>query len=521
MHEPKKSAFIYATIVAMGGLLFGIDAALISGAIDLIAVDFGLTAAQKGTAVSSPALGVLLALPFASFVSDRFGRKKAIISVAILYIISAFASAFATSYSMLVVARFLGGLAFTSISLASMYIGEIAPSKWRGKLVSMTQINIVIGLSAAYFINYLIHHWAGSGAEWVKSASIDTHTWQWMLGSEIPFAILWLVLLLFIPESPPWLVYRGRVDEAKERLKKLQSEDSIDAHVAEIQQSISKSSSDHSIISQMKEVFGKRMRLTLIIAMTIAIAQQTTGINAILFYAQTVFKQLGVGEDAAFSQAIWIGLVGLVFTVLGLLLVDKLGRRPLIIWGMVWIIASLGLCAFAFKQARYTLPAETISELVEIENAESLQPLVGVEFANDIAFKTAVKEAIGEENALSQLNFLVEKSIKMNAMLVLIGILSFVGAFHFSVGPVMWVLFSEIFPVSVRGAAIPFFTIVTSLTSWLVQKFFPWQLEHMGMTSIFLFYAGTVAAGLIILFFTLRETKNMSIEEIQEAMAKR
>ncbi|WP_283430801.1 MFS transporter [Neorhodopirellula lusitana] len=533
MKSYKTNALIYSTIVAMGGFLFGLDAALISGTIDYITAEFSLTPEQLGTAVSAPALGVLVALPFAGYICNQFGRKKAILLIAVLYLISAICSALAPTYWTLVAARFLGGLAFSSISLASMYIGEIAPPKLRGKLVSMTQINIVIGLSGAYFVNYLINHWATSGAPWVVNMGLDTSTWRWMLGSEVPFAIIWFGLLLTIPESPSWFVFQHRDEDAKRTLRKLMPEDEIESHVDEVRESIHKSTEDHSIKSQLREIFGKPMRLTFVIAMTIAVAQQSTGINAVLFYAQTIFKQLGIGSDAAFVQAIWVGLTSIVFTVMGLLLVDKLGRRPLIIWGMVWIIASLGICSYAFHNARYVVNEQTIAameaaetqdasmngtERTALNDVDRLNALAGVEHTSDIEFKQAIRGALGKEAANKHMGTLLDASIKINAKLVLFGILSFIAAFHFSVGPVMWVLFSEIFPVSVRGIAIPFFTIVTSLTSWLVQFFFPRQLESMGMTAVFLFYAGTVFVGLVILFFTLIETKNMSIEEIQVAM---
>lgn len=510
---------IYSTIVAMGGFLFGLDAALIAGTVDSITQEFSLNSIQLGTAVSAPALGVLIALPFMGWICNQFGRKKAILLIAALYLVSAVSSAYATSYEMLVVARFLGGLAFSSISLASMYIGEIAPPKLRGKLVSMTQINIVIGLSAAYFINYLIHHWATGGTGLAGMLGIDERNmWRWMLGSEVPIAVIWVFLLLFIPESPSWLTYKGRDEDAKRTLRKLMPESKIEPHMVEMKESLRLGSKTRSITAQLKEIFSRPMRLTFIIALTIAIAQQSTGINAILFYAQTVFKQLGVGTDAAFAQAIWVGLTSVVFTILGLLLVDKLGRRPLIIWGMIWIIASLGICAYGFHKARYTLTKDAIVQLEDFPDPHRLDALAGTEFVSDIAFKNALQETVGDSDAQTYQSVLLEKSITMPATLVLLGILSFIGAFHFSVGPVMWVLFSEIFPISVRSIAIPFFTIVTSLTNYIVQKFFPWQLETMGMSSIFLFYAATVLVGLVILFFTLKETKNMSIEEIQLAL---
>ena len=519
MASHKKNAFTYATIVAMGGFVFGLDAALISGTTKFITKDFGLNELELGSVVGAPAMGVLLALLFVGYACNKYGRKTALIIAAGCYLISAICSAFAPSYWTLISARFLGGLAFSSISMASMYIGEIAPPKWRGKLVSMTQINIVVGLSAAYFINYLILGLADSEASWVADWGINEHTWRYMLGTEVLFALLWLILLFFIPRSPAWLVYKGRKEEAEATLRKVIPENEVAGQIAEMKQSLENGNQDRSMVAQLKEIFSKPMRITLIIAMTIAIAQQATGINAILFYAPTIFEQLGIGTDAAFAQAIWIGLVSIVFTVLGLLLVDRIGRRPMIIWGMVWIVLSLGICYYGFKTASYSISENALTELSEIPNSERLSPLVGVSYDSDINFKAALIETVGENDARDFSGLLLQKAANINGFLILIGILSFIAAFHFSVGPVMWVLFSEIFPISNRGIAIPFFVLVTSTVSYLVQKFFPWQLATMGISSTLLFYAIIVLIGLVILYFYLRETKNMTIEEIQLALA--
>ncbi|TMM55758.1 sugar porter family MFS transporter [Maribacter algarum] len=519
MASYKKNAYTYATIVAMGGFVFGLDAALISGTTKFITKDFGLNELELGSVVGAPAMGVLLALLFVGYACNKYGRKTALIIAAAFYLLSAICSAIAPSYWTLITARFLGGLAFSSISMASMYIGEIAPPKWRGKLVSMTQINIVVGLSAAYFINYLILGLADSEASWVQTLGINEHTWRWMLGAEVIFALLWLILLFFIPRSPAWLVYKGRTKQAEATLRKLIPEDQVSEQIIEMQQSLENSNQDRSTMAQLKEIFSKPMRITFIIAMTIAIAQQATGINAILFYAPTIFEQLGIGTDAAFAQAIWIGLVSIIFTILGLLLVDKIGRRPMIIWGMFWIVLSLGICYYGFKTADYSISKEALTELSEIPNAERLNPLVDLSYDSDIDFKAALIEAIGESDARNYSGLLLEKAANINGILILIGILSFIAAFHFSVGPVMWVLFSEIFPISNRGIAIPFFVLVTSTVSWLVQKFFPWQLATMGISSTLLFYAIIVTIGLVILYFYLRETKNMTIEEVQLALA--
>ena len=518
MSSYSRNAFTYATIVAMGGFVFGLDAALISGTLNFILKEFALTELQLGVVVGAPAWGVVVALPFAGYISNLLGRKNTLSIIAALYVVSALSSALAPTYFALLTARFLGGLAFSSLTLSSMYIGEIAPAEKRGKLVSMNQINIVVGLSGAYFINYLIINSLDSGAAWVESWGMKENTWRWMLGAEVIPAIAWLLLLQVIPKSPAWLLYKGREEEAEKTLRKVIPETDIPAKIQEMQTSLEESTDDRSVVSQLKEVFSKPFRIACIVALTIAIAQQTTGINAILFYAPMVFEQIGIGTDAAFMQTIWIGLVSLVFTILSLLLIDRIGRRPMILWGMVWIILSLGVCAYGFSEAKYTLTAQSLEEMTDLAEPERLSVLVGKEFRSDIVFKKALQEVIGEKDVREFSGLLLQKTASMNAVLIVLGILSFIAAFHFSVGPIMWVLFSEIFPISIRGIAIPFFALITSLTSVLVQQYFPLQLATMGASSTFLFYAATVTVGLFILYRFLPETKNMTIEEIQTSL---
>ena len=519
MNKLQRNAFLFATIVAFGGFVFGLDAAVISGTVNFITKEFGLTDMQLGMAVSAPGLGVLLALPFSGWASNKLGRKKTLLIIASLYLISAVGASLAPNFIMLVAARFLGGLAFTSLTIAAMYIGEIAPPKWRGKLVSMTQINIVLGLLAAYFINYVILQATNSGASWVDTLGITKYTWRWMLGTEILPALVWFVLLLFIPESPSWLVYKKRIEDAKNTLRKVIPEEEIDHQIEDMQASLANSNQDRSASAQIKQIFGKPMRIALVIGVTIAIAQQATGINAILFYAPTVFEQLGIGTDASFMQAIWIGVTSIVFTILALLFVDKFGRRPMIIGGMIWIIASLTICSYGFKTARYSITTEAISELSQIPNAEKLNSLTGTEYKSDKDFKQAIIATIGEGPAREYSGVLLQKGAKMNTGLILFGILSFIAAFHFSVGPIMWVLFSEIFPISIRGIAIPFFALISSVVNYLVQQFFPWQLANLGASWVYMFYAIMVAIGLIVLYRYLPETKNLTIEEIQTKLS--
>jgi sugar porter (SP) family MFS transporter len=515
MNSFKKNAFLYSTIVALGGFVFGLDAALISGAFKFITAEFNLNEWQVGALGFGPGIGVLVALPLAAWSSNAYGRKSTLKIIAALYLISALGSAFAPSYLTLMLARFLGGLAFSSITLGAMYIGEIAPAEYRGKLVSMTQINIVVGLTAAYFINYWLLLATNSDAEWVTNLGVKEYTWRWMLGIEIIPALIWFGLMFVVPRSPAWLVYKGEFDEAKRTLGKVIPANEIEAHIADMKNSVAQSNQDRSITTQLKEIFSKPMRIVLIVALTMAIVQQVTGINAILTYAPTVIEQLGLGEDASFMSAIWIGLVSVAFTVLSLVLIDKLGRRPMMIWGLVWVVLSLGICAYGFGSAKYEVTNEAITEMQGIPNVAKLSTLVGKEYATDIAFKEAVKSVMGDISARDNSSVFLEKFASINSMLILLGILSFIAAFHFSVGPILWVLLSEIFPISLRGIAIPFFALISSVISALTQFFFPWQLANMGASTIFLFYGGLVFVGLVILIKFLPETKNLTIEEIQ------
>lgn len=518
--QKQAKAFIYAIIVTLGGFIFGLDASVISGTVRFITKEFGLNDMQVGTVVSAPGFGVLFALLVTGWITNHIGRKKTLILIAFFYLVSALTSALAPSYRGLVAARFLGGLAFCSLSLASMYIGEIAPAKWRGKLVSINQMAIVVGLSSAYFVNYFIMKAIAVETGWVASLNLEQQAWRYMLGSEIIPALIWLLLLFFIPESPRWLVYRGRLEEAKRILHKITPDEEIEQQVLEVEESMHHGQETQSIWSQVRELLSPRMRTAVIVGTLIALVQGASGINAVLFYAPTLFEQLGAGTDAAFAQATWVGVISMVSTFMAILLIDRIGRRPMVIWGLIWLAGSLLICSYGFKQARYELPAEALQSMSQEVNIEALQPLAGIEFKSDIAFKQAVSEAIGEAAAREHEGVLIQHAARMNGGLILVGILSFIAAFQFSIGPVMWVLFSEIFPTALRGVAIPVFAFICSVMSWLIQKFFPWQLANMGGSAIFLFYASVGIIGLIGLWFYLPETKNMTIEEIESAFEK-
>ncbi len=516
----QLTAFKFAAIVAFGGFIFGLDAALISGTVRFITAEFTLSDLQVGTVVSAPGFGVIFALMVTGRICDAWGRKSALLIIAALYLLSAIGSVLAPNFEMLVAARFLGGLAFTSLSLASMYIGEIAPANMRGKLVSMNQITTVVGLSAAYFANYLILQASNADAAWVSALGIDQYTWRWMLGVEVIPALIWLLMLLAIPESPRWLVLKGRLDEARAVMGKLIPAGHIEPQIQEIQESAAAAPTG-SFRQQVAEIFKPRLRTAFWVGLVIAIAQPITGINAIMFYAPTVFEQVGIGTNAAFMQAVIVGVVSVMFTILALLLIDRLGRRPLVLFGLAWGGVSLFLCSWAFSQASYELSAASLQALADANiDVSGLQALVGTAFESDVAFKQAMYQTLGEATARANEGALIQQAIQIDAKLVLMGIMCFIAAFNLSIGPVMWVLFSEIFPTHVRGVAIPFFALIVSTVSYFVQQFFPWQLNNMGATEIFLFYAACISVSLALLFRLLPETKNKSIEEIEAAMVR-
>ncbi len=517
----RVTAFRYASIVALGGLVFGLDAAIISGTVKFISTEFNLSDLEIGAVVSAPGFGVLFALLIAGILADKLGRKRLLQWIAFIYLISATWSAFSPDVVNLLIARFIGGFAFTSLSLSAMYIGEIAPARIRGKLVAMNQISIVVGLSAAYFINYLILQAVHSGASWVIFLRIDQYTWRWMLGSEILPAFIWFCLLFTIPRSPRWLILKARIEEARRVMRTLMPIEKIEGEIEKIQHNIAQTKEEASIRTQLTLLFSPVNRKALLIGITFAIVQQITGINAILFYAPTVFEQLGIGTDAAFMQAVFVGIISLIFTFLALALIDKVGRRAMTLWGLSWAVCSLAICAYGFHTATYQLTETSLISISKLTDTDvtTLEHLVGVEFSSDVAFKHEIAKAVGEKVVRDHGSELIQLGGNLPVNLILGGILSFIAAFQFSVGPIMWVVFSEIFSTRIRAVAIPTFAFVTSLVSYLIQQFFPWQLSHMGARDIFLFYSITSAIGLVILYKLLPETKNKTLEAIEAMLS--
>jgi len=448
-----------ALTVALGGFLMGFDASVISGVVTFIEPEFNLTKIELGWSVASLTLTATLAMMVSGPLSDRLGRRPVLKIAAVLFAISAVASAVAPSFITLVAARMLGGFGVgAALIIAPMYIAEIAPAAMRGRMVSFNQLNIVIGISAAFFTNYLILRLGKSDLAWAGALRLGESNWRWMLGVEALPAIFYFVALFAVPESPRWLLMNGRDQDARRVLEKVTDNDQAEADIEAVKASLRTEQSTER--AALRDLFQPAMRLVLVIGVSVAVLQQITGINSVFFYAPMIFEQSGIGTDAAFMQAVLVGLVNLVFTVLAILFVDRLGRRPLLGFGLTGIAVCMLLLSYGFGAA------------------------------------------------------------EMNPKIILVGILGFVASFAISLGPVMWVLFSELFPNRVRGLAISFVGLINSAVSFLVQLVFPWELENLGNSVTFLIYGLFAVVGLIFVMRVLPETKGKSLEELESELVR-
>jgi sugar porter (SP) family MFS transporter len=508
-----------ALIVALGGLLMGFDASVISGVIKFIEPEFGLTKLELGWSVASLTLTATLAMMVSGPLSDRFGRRTILRYAAVLYAISAISSALAPSFLILVIARMIGGLGVgASLILAPMYIAEISPPKLRGRMVSFNQLNIVIGISLAFYTNYLILQWGKSDASWAINLKFDEHNWRWMLGLETLPAILYFLGLFFVPRSPRWLILKGKFDEAIKIMTRFLGEEEAKKEMVLIKENLNKEKNKEQV--SIKDLFKPGLKLVLTIGIVVAVLQQITGINSVFFYAPMIFEQSGIGTDASFIQAILVGLTNLFFTVLAILFIDKLGRKPLLTFGVAGIVICMFLLSYGFSTARYSLSDDSIEMLSDQIDKEKLSGLSGQVFENDVGFKEALIDTIGKEAVSENESELIKIGITMNPTLILIGILGFVASFAISIGPVMWVLFSELFPNRIRGIAISFVGLINSAVSFLVQWIFPWELATFGSATTFLIYGVFALLGLVFIIKVIPETKGKSLEELEAQLVK-
>lgn len=517
----KKTLFTVriALIVALGGFLMGFDASVISGVNKFVQIDFNLSDIQLGFSVSSLTIIAALAMMVSGPLSDRFGRRIVLRACAVVFAVSAIGSALAPNFILFLIFRMLGGVGVgASLILAPMYIAEISPAEQRGKLVSFNQLNIVLGITVAFFSNYLILSLGDSNAEWVQSLGIAENNWRWMLGVEAVPAIVYFLGLLTVPRSPRWLIMKQQMDEAKTVLRKFYSEQQADKDMKAVLDSLE--SDKNKKKTSLMELFKPALRLVLTIGLVVGILQQITGINSVFFYAPMIFEQSGIGTDASFIQAILVGITNLVFTIIAMVLIDRLGRKPLLAFGVAGIGIFMVLLAYGFNSASYSLTDEKINALSNVELREEVAVLAGKSFKNDVQYKNELKALLGEEKAKLYESELITAAISMNPMLILIGIIGFVACFAVSLGPVMWVLFSELFPLKIRGVAISFVGFVNSAVSAGVQFIFPWELSTIGSSWTFLIYGLFAFAGLVFILRVIPETKGRSLEELEAELVK-
>jgi len=441
----KSFVLKVSVVAALGGLLFGYDTAVIAGVIGSLQKKFGLSSVMTGWAASSAIWGCVFGAMMAGYFSDKFGRKKVLIVTALLFIISSIGAMIPTNLTQFLIARFIGGLGIGAASMLSpLYISEVAPSKNRGTLVSLYQLAIVIGINLIYFVNLMIASWGD------EMWNIETG-WRYMLGSGVIPAFLFLVLLFTVPESPRWLVKKNRDEEAADTLNKVNGPE----EGANVLREIKSSLNDES--GTLSELFTARLRPAMIIGIILALFSQITGINAIIYYAPEIFKSVGFGAESALFQTVLIGAINTLFTFVALWLIDKAGRKTLLLWGLGGMIISLfavGLC-FHFN-------------------------LTGGPW-------------------------------------LIIFILGFIACFASSLGPIPWVLLAEIFPTKIRGVAMSFCTVVLWIGVLSITQFTPVLLQEAG--GAFTFWIFMINAIFLIWFVWKKvpETKQRTLEEIEQS----
>lgn len=435
----KHKIFFWAITSAIGGFLFGFDVAVISGGEQNIQIMWELSDIMIGQAVAMALYGTIVGALFGGMPAQKYGRKTTLIWIAALFLISAIGSALAPEIYTLMIARFIGGLSVGASSVvAPMYISEIAPADKRGKLTALFQFNIVLGILIAYFSNYMI------GTE-------DIESWRWMLGVEVIPATIFLIMVFTIPESPRWLIVaKNRVSEAREILR-ITNPDTVDESVRAIQAG----DLNPGKTTPLREFFSKRFRFPIILAFLFAFFNQVSGINAIIYFAPRIFELTGLGADAALLSSVGVGVTNLVFTMLGLLLIDRFGRRFLMYICSFGYIISLSAIAYAFFTE--TFVGLTVPFLI---------------------FIFIASHAIGQ-------------------------------------GAVIWVFISEIFPNSVRS----FGNSLGSSTHWifaaLIAGNFVYIESIFGGGPIFAFFAFMMVLQLIFVWKIMPETKGITLEEME------
>jgi sugar porter (SP) family MFS transporter len=514
----KFYVVLLSIIVALGGFLLGFDSAVISGAVSAYSKVFGIVQSSFwfGFSVSSLTAGSILGNFLGGILADKFGRKIVLIGTAIMFGFCALGTALSNELSFFIVSRIVGGLGVgMAILVAPMYIAEVSPKKYRGMMVSINQLNIVLGISVAFFSNYFIN----------RAIPDESLNWRWMLGVGIIPAVIYFLFLFIVPQSPRWLVLHKKHEDARRVLKKIGGDEYAGNTLQEIGKHIEKDR--HRPKAYFSQLFSKEMRFIMLIGLGIAALQQISAINAILYYSSLIFQTAGGARDTALMQAVIIGVVNLAFTLVAMYFIDKLGRKPLLIIGLTGIVIAYLLSGAAFYRATYKVIPENLDKIVlalqskkmDVSKAEEvragLSKMVDTEYGREIEFFDAVEANVGTAFPAVK-EIVLQNSIHMNALLVLIGILLFISSFAISLGPVTWALLSEIFPNRVRGLAISVAGTFNALVSTIVITLFPIEMATIGTGTSFFIFAILCAAGLLFVLRYVPETKGKSLEEIQD-----
>jgi SP family arabinose:H+ symporter-like MFS transporter len=372
----------------------------------------------------------------------------------------------------------------------------------------LQQLNIVFGFFAAFLSNYFFNKYNTAESAYLT----DENVWRWMLGVELIPALFYFIFLFFIPKSPRWLYLKGKYEEAKKVLVQIHGKAKGELEITSIEENIN--AEKNKAVLKIKDLLKPSLRFILVVGLVVGVLQQITGINAVYFYATSIFKQTGIGTDAAFSSGVLLSTISVIFTFVAIYLIDRMGRRPLLLIGTAGIAVSLLICAYGFNQATYQLSQEKINQF-EFSESEKLLQYADKVYDNDIDFKNEIKSALGNQIYSKNDGAILEAATNINANLILIGILGFIACFAFSLGPVMWVLLSELYPLKYRGLAIGVIAFVNSLISSLVQLVFPWELSNLGNALTFFIFGAIALIGFFILLKVLPETKGKSLEELE------
>ncbi len=438
---------LLAAVAALGGLLFGYDTAVIAGAIKYLTSHFQLDEVSEGWAVSNVLVGCMIGAATAGPLSDRLGRKKVMILAAGLFALSALGSALPKAFWQLVAARMLGGFAVGAASILSpLYIAEVSPPAIRGRLVSLNQITIITGMLVVSLVNWRI-------ASPLDESWNVAFGWRWMFASETLPAALFLLCLMLVPESPRWLAKQGRRDQSLAILTRISGARRAQAEMAEIEQAIAQEG------ARFRELFKPGIRAALAIAVVMAVLQQVTGINAVMYYAPKVFESAQVSPTQALAQTVAVQVVNLALTLVSLWLVDRVGRRPILLATSAAMGVSLALLGAAFH----------------------------LELASGWVFLFT---------------------------------LLYVGSFALAMGPVVWVVLAEIFPTRTRGRAMAVATVALWIACFAVSQTVPWMFDHLGQAQTFWTYGIMCAVSLVFVWAFIPETKGKTLEQIERSWAR-